>query len=716
MSMTLQPDLAQAKRFLTLLDEEADQFSFRTFTDDKTKPKPRPDPLARIHQGTFADLAPRLTALNQRGAGIFVTVNATDGRGGKEENITRVRALWQECDHGNEPLLPVEPHFSVESSPGNRHHYILVEDLPIDLFGPAQQRLVQDYGSDPGAADLPRILRLPGFYHLKDPAKPHLVRLIHESGRQPTPWAELREDLPPVLEAKPAEGKRGDAGDYLAALLEGENVHDNALRLTGQLVRQGVKDEFIRIIFAELAKGVAEARGPERAADLTGDELERMISGAHDKRFGPPAPVDFNAILSAPERPPAAPSSEDKQGPLSAHRWRLVPARELLTDPEPMRWLIKDYLQPETLNLLFGDSLAGKSLIALDWAASLATGLPWREHPTAPAPVIYLAGEGHFGIKRRLFAWALNRGALEELRDAPLVVSSAGASLTDQTSLAMVGAAVDEIVLAQGKPGLIVIDTLARNIGAADENSAADIALFVRAADALRLRYQAAVLVVHHSGHNAKDRARGSSAIRGAVDCEWVLTKDAAGGRTLVPTKTKDSKPPAPLGFVLEEVTLPWLTADGEPETSVVLRPSQYEGESQPRRPAPASLRLAYESLLASLDEAGAPPPDNWQPPDLSGPRPTLVATLENWRAAFLARHSGDNNASKDRIFRRSREQLTRAHAAEVWRDQYWPRPDQAPWPELHGLLTARNLVRRPAINDDPEWTEPPDNRTNPGQ
>lgn len=299
--MTLLPDLAQAERFLTLLDEEAEQFCFRTFTDDKAN-KPNPDPLAQIHQGAFIDLAPRLTALNQRGAGIFVTVNATDGRGGKKENIIRVRALWQECDHGDEPTLPVEPHLSVESSPGKCHNYILVEGLPTDMFGPAQERMVVDYGSDPAAKDLPRVLRLPGFFHLKDPAKPHLVRLIHESGRQPTPWAKLRDTLPPVLKAKPAEVKRGhaspDQDGLLKDLLQGDNVHDSALKIVARLIRQGWSDDFIRMTFKTLADEVAKARGPERAQVLMGPEFQRMLDGARSKGFAPDEPADGPALLA----------------------------------------------------------------------------------------------------------------------------------------------------------------------------------------------------------------------------------------------------------------------------------------------------------------------------------------------------------------------------------------------------------------------------------
>ena len=380
--------------------------------------------------------------------------------------------------------------------------------------------------------------------------------------------------------------------------------------------------------------------------------------------------------------------------PKPGENWRLVPVRELLTEPEPLRWLVRGYIQPDTLNLLFGDPVAGKSLLAIDWAASLATGQPWNGHAPSPAPVVYLAGEGFFGIKRRLFAWALARECLEELRAAPLVVSSAGAALTDGSHVSVVAAAIDEIAAAHGQPGLIVIDTLARNFGAADENSAADVGLFIRAADFLRTRYQAAVLVVHHSGHGDKGRSRGSSAIRGAVDAEFCLSADANGVRTLTATKTKDAPPPPTLGMNLKVIDLPWQTEDGETETSVVLQPDPGAADTPRRRKAPPSVARAFESLLACLDTAGEAPPDTWQPPDTFGPRPALVAPLETWRKEFISRHTGDSDETKGRAFRRAREQLTSVHAVGAWRDAYWPRPDVAPWPDLAALLSAANLCR----------------------
>ena len=108
--------------------------------------------------GTLDEHWDELVRLNARGAGIFVTVNETDGKGRKKENITRIRALWQEADRGDEPELPVEPHITIQSSPGKYHRYILVDDAPLDEVKGVQQRLVDDYGSDPNAKDISRVL------------------------------------------------------------------------------------------------------------------------------------------------------------------------------------------------------------------------------------------------------------------------------------------------------------------------------------------------------------------------------------------------------------------------------------------------------------------------------------------------------------------------------------------------------------------------------
>src|SRR5262245_39383336 len=106
--------------FLRLLDANAPAFTFQTFKekgDNGSNIFPRV-----IHSSSVAELRKE----HEQGAGIYVTINETDGTGRKAENITRVRAVFSEDDDGYDGSYPLEPSMTIESSPGHFHHYWLV--------------------------------------------------------------------------------------------------------------------------------------------------------------------------------------------------------------------------------------------------------------------------------------------------------------------------------------------------------------------------------------------------------------------------------------------------------------------------------------------------------------------------------------------------------------------------------------------------------------
>jgi putative DNA primase/helicase len=71
------------------------------------------------------------------------------------------------------------------------------------------------------------------------------------------------------------------------------------------------------------------------------------------------------------------------------------------------------------------------------------------------------------------------------------------------------------------QPRIIIIDTLARNFGGGNENSTEDMSQFVAHIDKhLRDRFNATVLLVHHTGHGSAERGRGSRALKAAVDTD----------------------------------------------------------------------------------------------------------------------------------------------------------------------------------------------------
>ena len=188
------PDLKVAERYLTLLDESADQFTFQTFDDLKSRKDPS---LIKILNGTLEQHATDMTRLQWRRAGVFVTVNETDGAGRKNDNIKRIRAVWCEWDNPAPlPNFPLEPHFIVESSPKKYHIYWRVEGLMPSEFDGVMQTMVAVYGSDPNAKDRSRVLRLPGFWHQK--GEQFQVRIVEESGAVPYGRNEILQAFPPT--------------------------------------------------------------------------------------------------------------------------------------------------------------------------------------------------------------------------------------------------------------------------------------------------------------------------------------------------------------------------------------------------------------------------------------------------------------------------------------------------------------------------------------
>lgn len=151
--------------------------TFQTFGDTKDGRKG----LTRVLHGDLKKHAETLADLNARGAGIYFMVNGGDGKGRRANNVREVRAVFADLDGA--PLDPVrdfelKPHAIVESSPGRFHAYWLTTGLPVEEFKPTQRAIAALFNGDPSICDPSRVLRLPGFLHMKgEPYLSHLVSL-----------------------------------------------------------------------------------------------------------------------------------------------------------------------------------------------------------------------------------------------------------------------------------------------------------------------------------------------------------------------------------------------------------------------------------------------------------------------------------------------------------------------------------------------------------
>lgn len=138
--------------------------------------------------GSLVQVYETLKQYNQQGWGVFVCVNATDGKGQKLENIHHIRTHVADLDNtmsSNAMLAKAiasqpAPHFYVNTSPNKYHIYWLVEPYTgNDYYTTLQRKIKQVYDGDKSVTDATRVLRVPGFYHNK--AEPTLVTLVQLS-------------------------------------------------------------------------------------------------------------------------------------------------------------------------------------------------------------------------------------------------------------------------------------------------------------------------------------------------------------------------------------------------------------------------------------------------------------------------------------------------------------------------------------------------------
>jgi len=354
--------------------------------------------------------------------------------------------------------------------------------------------------------------------------------------------------------------------------------------------------------------------------------------------------------------------------------FRFVAAGELPI--KPVAWLIHRYLEKDTLAVMFGPPGKGKSFIALDLSCCIATDTAFHGLPVTQGAVFYIAGEGHNGIARRLSAWAGLNGV--SLCGAPLYISEGPTDLASALNAAKVAEAVQALADKTGEhPALIVIDTLARNFGG-DENSATDVGQFVRHVDIhLRHTWKATTLIVHHSGKDSERGARGSSALKGAADAEYEVSRhDEDQLIRLTARKMKDADEPAPLAFEL--VNVPVLDMTGSPIAGAALRSVGY---SVPPTPAKSGMGRNQQRALMLLEAMHSEIAERLARQGRSG-HPVLIEH-EDWR-----QRCEDDGIQRNR-YKETRDALEKRRAIRL------------EGPHVFLLLESVRNVRTPLGNSD---------------
>jgi AAA domain len=513
------------------------------------------------------------------------------GRGDSDE-ITRLPALWCDLDikagacrdmaHAIElirrlaEVLGEMPSVIVYTGNGLHPYWPIEDGNDVDAGRALLARwhaAVRAEAAEIGAGvdpvfDAARMLRVPGTFNCKDPNNRRPVTGIPGQGapltlaqvaerfdeRSIEPYAEQISDAE-ILSHPSGWPYAAHTCNYSRNMINGwknDTPHARHPWFLGQSIRlecahrNGCLTQTdyhagrgaLAARFLDLLRRPGDARNPHdrevedvqreavRRAAAKSDAAVRRELGTHEHTTAPA--VDSlmpSALAAAPsEKWANCPLLPAEAGSAVAPAGRLAAAllnRSALRDLAPPEPLITDTLDRGTVAHLYGKWGSFKSFIALDWALCVATGKAWQNREVQQARTLYIAAEGAFGYRGRVNAWETGwqTAVADDMFDMlPLAVN---VFLSDH---------VDELaeLITAGAYGFVVIDTLARCMVGADENSARDAGVILDHLGRLRDATPDArgvILDVHHTGKDEKT-SRGSSAFEAGADTVYFARRD----------------------------------------------------------------------------------------------------------------------------------------------------------------------------------------------
>ena len=237
--------------------------------------------------------------------------------------------------------------------------------------------------------------------------------------------------------------------------------------------------------------------------------------------------------------------------------------------PVPSReWLVEGLIPTRVVTSLYGDGGAGKSLLALQLAAAVATGRKWLGQDVSGGNVIFISAEDDEEELHRRLAHIVHAegGDFSELNRLTMR-SLAGedallATLAKSTGVIMPSPLFTELDrrLRDEKPKLLVLDTLA-DLFPGDENNRAQVTQFVGLLIGLAIRHECAVLLLAHpsrSGMSSGSGDGGSTAWHGKVRSRLYMQRVVQEGYEPDPDVRILTNKKLNYGRTGTEITLTW--------------------------------------------------------------------------------------------------------------------------------------------------------------
>jgi AAA domain/Bifunctional DNA primase/polymerase, N-terminal len=343
----------------------------------------------------------------------------------------------------------------------------------------------------------------------------------------------------------------------------------------------------------------AEGRGTQewwrkwRAAMAQWDTDEFRAEAAKPPPGEDAPDEDFTAGVDAA-------AAEAKATPGGLYPYLDVPAIKASADP---LWAIAGLIPQQGVGFFYGPPATLKTFLAMNVGLTVACALPdWWGYPIQRSgAVIYICSEGMGSFKFRLMAWEKHHGINAD--KAPFYLIKETINFMRKEDIGKLVATVQAIKDVIQQPiALVVVDTVSRVLPGAKENQQEDMTRFIGGCDAVRSKFECAVIGLHHT--NKLGDIRGSTVLPGAGDFVVEVKRDRAEMKgSFVAAKIRDADDGWEQFFTVNEVKLGALGA----QTSLVLVPVN---KAQPPPTDWIPPRHTCDEILKAIDEqwqAGRP-------------------------------------------------------------------------------------------------------------
>jgi hypothetical protein len=274
---------------------------------------------------------------------------------------------------------------------------------------------------------------------------------------------------------------------------------------------------------------------------------------------------------------------------------------DVLRTPTHPRWLIPDYIERGVVALMVGERGSYKSFISLDWAARIAKSLD----PESKEAVYVISAEGG-DYDRRFRAWWKAYGDDRPVESIPLYVVERRLNLNTKEGIDLIR---NDCLRLGVRPVLFVLDTFSKLSAGLDENDNSQVKSFIGRLDNGFKRketgFDATVLVVAHTGHGDKTRARGASALGADTDAEYIVQRDERNNNVkLTRERFKSSPELPPISYKPEVIDLAYVDDRGRPVSSVVMR-EEVAVEAAPIREPRGTNKVRVWEVVQELCRGG---------------------------------------------------------------------------------------------------------------